>query len=131
MPKPSPANRKPLRLLQKLKKRNEPNSQGRAASRTGAARLINPKIPSKLAFDSLPTPQLRSVGQALGLRRPLRPPGPPFNNLRSVFDRARVLQDPLLLTCPALSWRILSGSVIIIGKLYETPRSQSSGHSFT
>ena len=96
-----PSEPAPPRLLQKLKKRNEPNSQGRAASRTGAARLINPKIPSKLAFDSLPTPQLRSVGQALGLRRPLRPPGPPFNNLRWVFDRARVLQDPLLLTCPA------------------------------
>src|ERR1017187_2809678 len=28
------------------------------------------------------------VGQALGLRRPLRPPGRPFNNLRWVFDRA-------------------------------------------
>jgi hypothetical protein len=32
------------------------------------------------------------VGQALGLRRPPRPPGRAFNNLRWVFDRARVLQ---------------------------------------
>src|ERR1035441_1063076 len=36
-----------------------------------------------------------AVGQALGLRRPLRPPGRAFNNLRWVFDRARVRQDPL------------------------------------
>src|ERR1039458_8362963 len=36
------------------------------------------------------------VGQALGLRRPLRPPGQAFHNLRWVFDCARVLQDPLL-----------------------------------
>src|ERR1022692_3614866 len=35
------------------------------------------------------------VGQALGLRRPLRPPGRAFNNLRWVFDRARVPLDPL------------------------------------
>ena len=35
------------------------------------------------------------VGQALGLRRPLRPPGRAFNNSRWVFDRARALQDPL------------------------------------
>src|ERR1022692_3649513 len=32
-----------------------------------------------------------AVGQALGLR----PPGRAFNNLRRVFDRARVLQDTL------------------------------------
>src|ERR1022692_2696917 len=37
-----------------------------------------------------------AVGQALGLRRPLRPPGQAFHNLRWVFDCARVLQDPLL-----------------------------------
>src|ERR1022692_2067869 len=36
-----------------------------------------------------------AVGQALGLRRPLRPPGRAFHNLQWVFDRARVLQDPL------------------------------------
>jgi hypothetical protein len=36
------------------------------------------------------------VGQALGLRRPPRPPGCAFNRLQWVFDRARVLQDPLL-----------------------------------
>src|ERR1039457_3485652 len=35
------------------------------------------------------------VGQALGLRRPPRPPGCAFNKLEWVFDRARVLQDPL------------------------------------
>src|ERR1017187_8745287 len=35
------------------------------------------------------------VGQALGLRRPPRPPGRAFNNLRWVFDRARVPLDPL------------------------------------
>src|ERR1019366_6237598 len=32
------------------------------------------------------------VGQALGLRRPLTPPGLAFNNLRCVFDRARVFR---------------------------------------
>src|ERR1017187_930035 len=37
-----------------------------------------------------------AVGQALGLRRPLRPPGRAFHNLRWGFDCARVLQDPLL-----------------------------------
>src|ERR1039458_3008086 len=37
-----------------------------------------------------------AVGRALGLRRPLRPPGRAFHNLRWVFDCARVLQDPLL-----------------------------------
>src|ERR1035438_4839954 len=36
------------------------------------------------------------VGQAHGLRRPPRPPGCAFNKLEWVFDRARVLQDPLL-----------------------------------
>ena len=36
-----------------------------------------------------------AVGQALGLRRPLRPPGRAFNNLRWVFDRARIFQGPL------------------------------------
>jgi hypothetical protein len=36
-----------------------------------------------------------AVGQALGLRRHPRPPGRAFNNLRWVFDRARVLQDPV------------------------------------
>ena len=45
-----PSEPAPPRLLQKLKKRNEPNSQGRAASRTGAARLINPKIPPRTPF---------------------------------------------------------------------------------
>ena len=35
------------------------------------------------------------VGQALGLRRPPRPPGCAFNRLQWVFDRARVLQDRL------------------------------------
>src|ERR1017187_10345924 len=35
-----------------------------------------------------------AVGQALGLGRPLRPPGRAFHNLQGVFDRARVLQDP-------------------------------------
>src|ERR1035438_6683019 len=39
-----------------------------------------------------------AVGQALGPRRPLRPPGRAFNNLRWVFDRARVLQDALFAT---------------------------------
>src|ERR1017187_7401161 len=39
-----------------------------------------------------------AVGQALGLRRPLRPPGRALNNLRWVFDRARVLQDELFAT---------------------------------
>src|ERR1022692_97898 len=34
------------------------------------------------------------VGQALGLRRPLRPPGRAFNNLRWGFDRARGPLDP-------------------------------------
>src|ERR1017187_7489673 len=35
------------------------------------------------------------VGQALGPRRPLRPPRRAFNNLGWVFDRARVPLDPL------------------------------------
>ena len=34
------------------------------------------------------------VGQALGLRRPLRPPGRPFNNLRWVFNRASPPRTP-------------------------------------
>jgi hypothetical protein len=37
-----------------------------------------------------------AVGQALGLRRPRRPPGRAFDNLWWVFDRAQVLQDPFL-----------------------------------
>src|ERR1019366_10299326 len=36
-----------------------------------------------------------AVGQALGLRRPLRPLSRAFNNLRWVFERARVPLDPL------------------------------------
>src|ERR1017187_8824840 len=35
-----------------------------------------------------------AVGQALGLRRPLRPPGQAFNNFRWVFDRVRGLHGP-------------------------------------
>ena len=34
------------------------------------------------------------VGQALGLRRPLRPPKRPFNNLRWVFNRASPPRTP-------------------------------------
>jgi len=37
----------------------------------------------------------QAPGQAPGLRRPPRPPSCAFSRLQWVFDRARVLQDPL------------------------------------
>src|ERR1022692_3005451 len=51
--------------------------------------------PARVTWAGTCTGIRTKVGQALGLRRPLRPPGRAFNNLRWVFDRARVLQEPL------------------------------------